>query len=753
MPVSHIGLTVSHLPRSTSFFLSALQPLGYRYIGDSGGQVGFGIRDADFFLCQETPGYASRVIVRTSQLTADSMRAGAAHIAFTAADRTTVRDFYTAALKAGGRPNGAPSSRCDGDGHFNAAVLDLDGNSIEVVFRNGPDVRDDGTVVEHSRVITWQRSVYESYRGDRSVVSSRTSTSKPALTEVMSEAPSVASKAPSVVPVSAPAAVPQAGLNAGDGAAKTIIGTLLGAAAGAAVAYAMVRSEQDSAKKESNFSAFAQAKNTVKAAVGLAQASSQPMQDPQPVEPELAHRNIDAQSHYSAAPSQARSVYAPRQIEAATSSYYSSSEVSAPRSQARAPKAIEAATSSYYSPSEVSLPRTKVNAPKAIEAATPSYYSASEVSVPRAKVNAPKAIEAPTPSYYSPSQVSVSPTRKSSHRTLEYAPAHSVAPSEARSRHTVARSVTSPEMLTIEKARSVASSVKSQTIVSASTVKPPASRAQSVAHSVAPSSLISSFVPDHVSRRVSEGSVHSHHTSRSKARSSHSHASRHTLHSRHSRSHNQEPVESSPSPPPIHSKAPSQAPSKAASLVNSILGRDAKSTASSDFIDDLEIEELTEDDLDTVVPSDSISNAGFSSRRSHKKHSEGSVASKHSSHSKHSHRSHRSHKSSHDSDDDKASQHSSESKKSRRSHRSNVISEPSDASTVRPIKSSSRKDSVTQGQYDGLFDEVRYGSGSVASKKLRGITPSMVSAAGKNANRSMISFNMAQKARVFEGQT
>lgn len=60
MPVSHIGLTVSHLPTSTSFFLAALQPLGYRYIGQSGDQVGFGIQDADFFLCQETPGSVSR---------------------------------------------------------------------------------------------------------------------------------------------------------------------------------------------------------------------------------------------------------------------------------------------------------------------------------------------------------------------------------------------------------------------------------------------------------------------------------------------------------------------------------------------------------------------------------------------------------------------------------------------------------------------------------------------------------------------
>jgi hypothetical protein len=56
MPVSHIGLTVSHLPTSCSFFLSALQPLGYRFIGQQGNQIGLGIDDADFFICQETPG-------------------------------------------------------------------------------------------------------------------------------------------------------------------------------------------------------------------------------------------------------------------------------------------------------------------------------------------------------------------------------------------------------------------------------------------------------------------------------------------------------------------------------------------------------------------------------------------------------------------------------------------------------------------------------------------------------------------------
>lgn len=56
MPVSHIGLTVSHLPTSCSFFLAALQPLGYSFIGQFGNQIGLGVTEADFFLTQETPG-------------------------------------------------------------------------------------------------------------------------------------------------------------------------------------------------------------------------------------------------------------------------------------------------------------------------------------------------------------------------------------------------------------------------------------------------------------------------------------------------------------------------------------------------------------------------------------------------------------------------------------------------------------------------------------------------------------------------
>ena len=691
-----------------------------------------------------------------------------------------MRNFYTAALNAGGRPNGAPAARCAEDGRFNAAVLDFDGNSIEVVCGDGPDMRDDGTVIEHSRVITWQRTVTGSFRDDRSLVSSYTSTSKSTATEVASKAATVVSQAPSVSrSISAPAAVPQVAPPSPtkNGAAVTLLGTLLGAAAGAAVAYAMVRSEQDSAKKEDDFGAFMKAKDTVRAAVGhLAQTTPQPQlppADPQPAyepavpaTPQSVHRNIDAQSYYSATPSEARTVV--RQIEAAP------------------------------------------------------------------------------PGYHSPLYSSGSPTLFEDPRLIEYLPASSVASSQARSRVSAHRSHTSPELLTIENARSTVSTLRPESVVSESrsrnggysdsrsevsesrsrsggqsdsrsvvsearsrggaqsvahsTVSESRSRngpqsvvsearsrggdksvAHNVAHSVAPSSLISSFVPDHVERQSSAGSVVSHRSSRSKAKSSHSHASRHSSHSKHS-SRRREDEDFTPSPVPI-ARVPPKVPSKAATLVSTILGRnaklaDAKLAAAAaaaaaaakekeeeedDFIDDLDIDDLTDDDFGTVVPSDSVSNAGSSRRhRSHRSHkssskdkdsSEGSIISMQSSASKHSKRSHRSHKSGPHTSDDAADDEGS---KPRRSTRPSVVSEVSDASTARPVKPpkpssrvSTRKDSVTQGQYDNLFDEIRYGAGNVA---VRGITPSMVSAAGKNTNRSMMTLNHAQKMRQFEGK-
>ncbi|KAK6005646.1 hypothetical protein QM012_007288 [Aureobasidium pullulans] len=241
MPVSHVGLTVSHVPSACSFFLSALQPLGYKYIGNQGDSVGFGTDDADFFLSPEQPG-----IARSN-----------AHVAFSATSKSAVRDFYAAALTAGGQPNGAPAFRGCNDCIFNAAVLDLDGNSIEVIYHQVDDEDKYTTVSGGSRVLTWRRGIVNVLgEEDRTTFISKRR-SQPEIEDIseaniagrtlQSNAPSV-TKRPSTPDVSTSDSEPGFKITG-----KAIIGTILGAAAGAAVAYAMVKSEQDSAQQEADF--------------------------------------------------------------------------------------------------------------------------------------------------------------------------------------------------------------------------------------------------------------------------------------------------------------------------------------------------------------------------------------------------------------------------------------------------------------------------------------------------------------------
>jgi hypothetical protein len=169
---SSITLTVSHLPTSTSFFLSALQPLNYVFRGRQEQTIGFGPQNppnavADFWITQEIPG----------------VPAGAAHVAFPASSRAQVQDFFLAALKAGGKIHGEPCQR-DASGYYSAAVIDFDGNSIEAVYR--PAVADDANK-ENEDV--------------RTSVSRKTSSIK---------APSQAAPAKSVVSTKAPTVVSQA---------------------------------------------------------------------------------------------------------------------------------------------------------------------------------------------------------------------------------------------------------------------------------------------------------------------------------------------------------------------------------------------------------------------------------------------------------------------------------------------------------------------------------------------------------------
>ncbi|KAH7036469.1 hypothetical protein B0J12DRAFT_539660, partial [Macrophomina phaseolina] len=417
MPVSHIGLTVSHLPTSCSFFLAALQPLGYRYIGQQGNQVGFGINnEADFFLCQETPG----CVPSCHHPGGPIIKAGAAHIAFSAPDRIAVRNFYTAALTAGARPHGSPATRDSENGVFNAAVLDFDGNSIEVMHRENVDPMDDSqSVGGFSRVLTWRKSVNGSLRDDESVISG-SSVKTAARTVVPYQPPKSAgpgsviapslraeSVAPSLPRTQSAPVVPRASkeeLNPelmADAGARKIIGTLIGAAAGAAVAYAMVKSERDSAKEEA-------------AAVAASQAGSQRAQsvkEPSQKAPSVAPSQQQyQQSEYAYTPSQIQQMIQYERAPTQTESVYS-----APRER----MAIEAA------------PARSTHAATLVSALHRDRYS-------RALENAPQTAR----SYLNPTCVSVAQTSVSKrNEDVEYVPASSVGPRSTYSRKSSAPSV------------------------------------------------------------------------------------------------------------------------------------------------------------------------------------------------------------------------------------------------------------------------------------------------------------------------
>lgn len=175
---SAITLTVKSLAQSTSFFLSALQPLDYIYRGRVENTIGFGLKDSppDFWISQETPG----------------VPAGAAHVAFSATSQRNVQDFFIAALKAGGKCHGEPALRDPTTGYFSAAVIDFDGNSIEAVYR--PDLLDEGYGSRPSSVSSV--SSVKSKPAKAPTMVSRASTTKHSANEVRSVAPSHISKAP-----------------------------------------------------------------------------------------------------------------------------------------------------------------------------------------------------------------------------------------------------------------------------------------------------------------------------------------------------------------------------------------------------------------------------------------------------------------------------------------------------------------------------------------------------------------------------
>ncbi|KAF9459241.1 glyoxalase [Collybia nuda] len=126
MPIHHVGLVVPDLEEGKAFFLAALAPLGYKEFHSFPGlAVGLGISatQADFWLSAG----------KSPEGGPNKPPSEGLHFAFRAESREVVDQFHEAALKAGGKDNGAPGLRQYAPGYYAAFVHDAKGNNIEVV--------------------------------------------------------------------------------------------------------------------------------------------------------------------------------------------------------------------------------------------------------------------------------------------------------------------------------------------------------------------------------------------------------------------------------------------------------------------------------------------------------------------------------------------------------------------------------------------------------------------------------------------
>ena len=125
MMVDHIGFGVSDYARAKAFYTQALASLGMRVEMEVGPEQTEGKVWACGFGKEAKPEF---------WIGSDGKTTPPMHVAFVVNSRAEVRAFYEAALRAGGRDNGAPGLRPHYHPDYYAAfVRDPDGHNIEAV--------------------------------------------------------------------------------------------------------------------------------------------------------------------------------------------------------------------------------------------------------------------------------------------------------------------------------------------------------------------------------------------------------------------------------------------------------------------------------------------------------------------------------------------------------------------------------------------------------------------------------------------
>ncbi len=116
MILDHLTISVSDFERAKAFYQRALKPLGITMLAEFSGFAGMGTDRAQFWFALGDVG-----VHKT-------------HIAFAAASRAKVDEFYAAAMAAGATDNGKPGIRAlYHPNYYGAFVFDPDGYNVEAV--------------------------------------------------------------------------------------------------------------------------------------------------------------------------------------------------------------------------------------------------------------------------------------------------------------------------------------------------------------------------------------------------------------------------------------------------------------------------------------------------------------------------------------------------------------------------------------------------------------------------------------------
>lgn len=128
MMLDHVSVGVADLKKARAFYDAVLSPLGYScvYTVDIPGQ---GVVAHGYGATREKPEFWIGV---PDHLDGKANATGGAHLAFAAKARKDIDAFHAAALKNGGKDNGAPGLRPHyHENYYGAFAFDPDGNKIE----------------------------------------------------------------------------------------------------------------------------------------------------------------------------------------------------------------------------------------------------------------------------------------------------------------------------------------------------------------------------------------------------------------------------------------------------------------------------------------------------------------------------------------------------------------------------------------------------------------------------------------------